>query len=303
MSNVGHKGQSVASNRAHHASKRNRFTIVFAREEDATNARSFRVAPWLLVVTGSAGALVIGIAFYLVVTLTPIATLIPLPNPALENKFGGELLSLNQRVMAMMEEMVQLRAYNVKLRTALGERLPAADSIVAAAELPNVRQQEHPEQHFGMDAGLAMPAMGYEGDHPSPVTTIDRSVAVAFPAILPAQGYITRGYGPEENHYGLDIAAKVGTLVSASADGSVIYTGWTEEDGNVLILAHGGGFVTVYKHNQSVLRAVGAQVKRGEAIATVGNTGRTSLGPHLHFEIWKDGQQVDPAHYVINLAL
>jgi murein DD-endopeptidase MepM/ murein hydrolase activator NlpD len=126
---------------------------------------------------------------------------------------------------------------------------------------------------------------------------------VVFPAILPARGYITRGFGSEANHYGLDIAAKTGSIVSAAADGTVLFAGWTPDDGYLMVLVHAGGFVTIYKHNQSLLRPANARVRRGDPIALLGDSGRTSLGPHLHFEIWKDGSPVDPSLYVMNLAI
>jgi murein DD-endopeptidase MepM/ murein hydrolase activator NlpD len=62
----------------------------------------------------------------------------------------------------------------------------------------------------------------------------------------------------------------------------------------MLIVSHGGGYLTVYKHNQSLLAGMQAVVKRGEPIAMLGTSGKTSLGPHLHFEVWKDGRPQDP---------
>lgn len=297
----------MASNKHHHVSKSNRFTLIFAREEDAATSRSFRIIPWVM---GSAivlGSLLVGAGFYALVTLTPLATYIPLPNPALENKYGQELLALNVRMLRLMEELVQLRTYNVKLRSALGEKLSPEDSAaatVAAETRPTATTPPQPpnaterraEMTMGSDAGRAT-------DHQQFVQVVDRMAAVSFPAILPAQGYVTRGYSAESGHWGLDIAAKTGTVVSAAADGAVLFSGWTEDDGNMLAIAHSGGFVTVYKHNQSLLRRAGAFVRRGEAIATLGNTGRTSLGPHLHFEVWKDGVSADPALYVLNLTM
>lgn len=296
----------MASNRTHHVTKRNRFTVIFSREEDAANARSVLLAKWQLVLVSVAAVLIVGTLFYALVTLTPIAEFIPLPNPALENKYSRELLALNRRVLGMMEELVRLRAYNVKLRNALGERLALTDSG-GVVELPTngtrrIRETAVPgasERPGGLTGA---------GSFPRAVPVVSSPVqepvgTVSFPAIVPAQGYITRGYATENNHYGLDIAGKTGSLVLAAADGTVLFAGWTPDDGNLVICAHAGGFVTSYKHNQSTLRPVGARVKRGEPIALLGNSGRTSTGPHLHFEIWKDGVPVDPTRYMINLAL
>ena len=124
---------------------------------------------------------------------------------------------------------------------------------------------------------------------------------MVFPVVLPAEGYLTRGFDPAVRHYGVDIAGNVGSPVHAAADGHVVFAGWTIEDGNEIIISHPGGFLTFYKHNQSLLAVMNASVRRGDLIALLGNTGETSAGPHVHFEIWKDGVPVDPANYVLNL--
>ena len=296
----------MAQNRTHHASKSNRFTVVFAREEDAANARSFRLARWQIALSVVCGVALIGGAFYALVTLTPLAEFVPLPNPALENKYSRELLALNRRVLTVMEELVKLRTYNVKLRNALGDQVKMTDSG-AVVELPtNIERALRKEQPVFPPVRVTVNDEGGMMPRAVPIIPVNVPVpagSVAFPAVLPSQGYVTRGFGSETNHYGLDIAGKVGSIVSAAADGTVLFSGWTPEDGSLILIAHAGGFVTVYKHNQSLLRPANARVRRGEPIALLGDSGRTSLGPHVHFEIWKDGVPVDPALYVINLAL
>jgi murein DD-endopeptidase MepM/ murein hydrolase activator NlpD len=74
----------------------------------------------------------------------------------------------------------------------------------------------------------------------------------------------------------------------------VLFAGWTYDDGNMLIIAHGGGYATVYKHLQTLLKSTLNSVKRGEPIALLGSSGRTSMGPHLHFEVWHNGVPEDP---------
>jgi murein DD-endopeptidase MepM/ murein hydrolase activator NlpD len=128
----------------------------------------------------------------------------------------------------------------------------------------------------------------------------DARITVSFPAILPTEGFITRGFEPEHNHFGLDIAGKMGNLIVAAADGNIVFSGWTYDDGYIVIVSHASGFMSFYKHNQSLLKSSGSFVRRGEPIATLGNSGTTSSGPHLHFEIWKDGVPVDPSIYLIN---
>ena len=88
------------------------------------------------------------------------------------------------------------------------------------------------------------------------------------------------------------------TPVKAVADGTVIFSEWTAATGYVIILKHDQDMISAYKHNGSLLKAQGDLVRAGEVIATVGNTGELTTGPHLHFELWKNGSPVNPLNYV-----
>ncbi len=119
-----------------------------------------------------------------------------------------------------------------------------------------------------------------------------------IPSKYPVDGYITQKMRTNklfknQNHYGIDIAVKEGEPVYASASGFVVYSGWTYDFGNYVILYHGDDYFSIYGHNKSNYMETRDFVKRGEVIATTGGTGISS-GPHLHFEIWKNGKSVDP---------
>ena len=122
-----------------------------------------------------------------------------------------------------------------------------------------------------------------------------------IPSVAPIQGYISQRMEnkfsiTDNRHGGIDIVAKQGTPIKASASGLVIFSGWTYEMGNLIIIHHGDGYFTQYGHNQQNLRFQLDMVKKGEVIGLVGNTGISS-GPHLHFEIWKDNKSINPLIY------
>lgn len=247
------------------------------------------------------------VLFVLAMIYTPLGQIVPIPNPELERKYGEQLVDLNSRMNTMMEQLIELRMYNVKLRNALGEIATATDSGVISSP----RVQEPPPQDLGRQdrpspiesGGMGYPS-GMEPTFASMVAADEGTrLSVVFPAMMPAQGYLTRGFDAEQRHFGIDIAGKTGTPVVAAADGYVVFSGWTYQDGQVLILSHSGGFLTYYKHNQSLLKSANIFVRRGEPIALLGNSGRTSSGPHLHFEVWKDGAPVDPARYLLQTTL
>jgi len=125
--------------------------------------------------------------------------------------------------------------------------------------------------------------------------------APSFPAPFPVKGTQTRGYQAENGHYGIDIAATQHEAVHAVADGAVINKTWTVSYGYVMYIQHSGGFISVYKHCNELLKDEGDIVVRGEVIGTVGNTGVLSSGPHLHFELWKNGIPLNPNLYLEKL--
>lgn len=115
----------------------------------------------------------------------------------------------------------------------------------------------------------------------------------------PVNGVISSHYQADIHHFGVDIAAASKESVLATLDGTVIYAGYDPNQGNVIQLQHKNGFVSVYKHNELLLKEPGEQVVAGEAIALVGNTGKLSTGPHLHFELWYNGKPVNPEDFIV----
>ena len=113
----------------------------------------------------------------------------------------------------------------------------------------------------------------------------------------PLKGVISQGYDPIDHPY-IDITAPQGTVVKAVLDGTVIYTGWSEDFGHTIQVQHEGDIISIYKHNEKLLKNVGDKVTAGSPIALVGGTGSLSTGEHLHFELWHKGETVDPTLYI-----
>ncbi len=114
----------------------------------------------------------------------------------------------------------------------------------------------------------------------------------------PVKGEITGTFNSENRHFAIDIAVVKNTPVKAVADGTVIFSGFTAETGYVIIIEHTQAFLSVYKHNASLFKEQGDLVKSGEVIASTGNTGELTTGPHLHFELWNDGYPVNPQDFI-----
>lgn len=113
----------------------------------------------------------------------------------------------------------------------------------------------------------------------------------------PLKGVVSQGYDAAVHPY-IDITAAKGSVVKATLDGTVIHAGWSEDSGHTIQLQHEGNIISIYKHNEKLLKKVGDKVTAGSPIALVGNTGDMTTGDHLHFELWHNGETVDPAKYI-----
>ena len=115
---------------------------------------------------------------------------------------------------------------------------------------------------------------------------------------VPLKGVITNEFNPSQNHYGVDIVSKQNEAIKCVLDGTVIFSNWTLETGYTIAVQHKQNIVSVYKHNSALLKKEGEFVKAGEPIAIIGQTGELTTGPHLHFELWSDGNPVNPKEYI-----
>jgi len=158
-----------------------------------------------------------------------------------------------------------------------------------------------PEMALSANGGEGAPEL--RGNFLRSSKNADAKVAPHWPSLLPVEGYLSREFArnpwfPFDEHTGIDIAGKQGSIVMAAGDAYVLYAGWHLELGNVVILHHGEGLFSLYGHNDRLLVREHEYVRRGTSIALLGNSGRSS-GPHLHFEIWQDGKALDPRQYVL----
>jgi murein DD-endopeptidase MepM/ murein hydrolase activator NlpD len=247
-----------------------------------------------------------------ILIFTPVAMYVPIPNPGLEERYGRQISDMQRELATLTQDFMLVKDYNQQMRKALGEGAAGDSSTTAKTPLmttvegrasydekpatttPPANARQEPQET------LDAPSMDEtEGGYDPTVVTVGETSPSSFPLLSPVVGFVSQGFDPEHNHYGIDFAGKRGTPIYAAGDGHVIFAGWTYDDGNMLIISHGGGYLTVYKHNQSLLTTPQSAVTRGQPIALLGTSGKTSLGPHLHFEVWKDGLPRDPNKFLL----
>ncbi len=114
----------------------------------------------------------------------------------------------------------------------------------------------------------------------------------------PVEGMVTQKFDEKHRHFGVDVVAKANAKVAAVLDGVVIFTGWTIKTGYVIQVQHANDLLSIYKHNSLLLKKQGDYVRAGEVLGVVGNTGEESSGPHLHFELWRAGNPLNPEDFI-----
>ncbi|GBD93053.1 murein hydrolase activator EnvC precursor [bacterium BMS3Abin05] len=225
-----------------------------------------------------------------------------------------KLLKENKRVYAISRKFADLSQFAEKLKTSLGVNNPISiDHREENTVLKNDRQylNDRPvEMSDSSSKSVWNDLSNIRGKLTFIKTrkTIFHDVFRNMPTLLPVDGFLTLDYDTynkheflnRERHIGIDIAAKVGTVVKAAGNGEIIFANWTPELGNLVILYHGNDTFSFYAHNLRILKTEGF-VTKGEPIALLGSSGLTSSGPHLHFEIWKAGVPVDPKKFILAL--
>lgn len=206
------------------------------------------------------------------------------------NYYSQQFLELNKTMTALKKAENEFkRLFSLKSKEKVLENLDTSDS--GSIDMENLKQQ----------IKSTVESIGEIKDY----LRIQRDIYVATPKGLPVDGRISSHYGQREHprsgeenfHSGIDISSSPGNPVKATADGIVSFSGWSGGSGNLVVLEHGHGFSTFYAHNRSIPVKVAKKVKRGDIIGYVGSTGN-STGPHVHYEIWKDGKPINPVNYL-----
>jgi lipoprotein NlpD len=259
--------------------RKHKFNLVVVPDGYTARVKPRTVSFRKVVLFGSAYTLLLMLLLVLIMIFSPVKYLI----------FGEEVMSnveshkavkeLNEKVDGLLKEIEALRIYNQNLQDAI----MLGDSSMI-------------RQDVG-DSGINDEGENIGGDLWKGVQLFLAEFGILQDPLYfvrPVTGYVSQKFNPSKGHFGIDYAVEEGTPVYAAANGYVVFSDYTINDGYVLILAHEGSYITIYKHCSSLLKKQRETVTQGEAIAISGNSGTMTTGPHLHFEIWKDGRAINP---------
>ena len=298
-----------------------RFFTVFIVPQDPSHIRKFRLPLNLL----KTMVIILGISFagfsFILFDYTRVKLktheLNRLRKENVEQKI--QLQALASKMIDVEFQMAKLKQFDKKLRIITNMEVPGGSNQILGIGGPSPMEEDMTELGVARD-GLVKQMHSDLDQLRAETMTQEKSFTevheylfkqtslfASTPAIWPARGWITGtfGYrispftGLRQMHEGLDIANAVGTPVFAPADGIVSKVARENGLGKTISINHGYGIVTRYGHFSDIYVHVGKRVKRGEKVAAVGNTGR-STGPHLHYEVLVNGINVSPEKYILN---
>lgn len=282
---------------------RTTYTVVLVEDAEIEAPRQHRIVPQHLLVAWG-GSLVFVVALTIcVIAFTPVRQLIPgYTSPSLQ-----EEAQLNAvRVAAMQDSLEAQRQYIEQLQQLLTGDIDGADPDIPSSAPSPTPQSYDMSPGTGSASDHRQPALPIQASSTTSSTHVrpalaeeDVLPALPMPMVAPVEsGYPTRGFDPRARHYALDIAVQEGTSVRTVGDGYVVFADWTQEGGYTVAVQHAGGYLSIYKHNKQLVKQVGDRVRAQEIIATSGDSGELTTGPHLHFEIWHHGLAQDPRSFI-----
>ncbi|MGZ0015690.1 M23 family metallopeptidase [Yeosuana sp. AK3] len=269
-----------------------KYRLVVLNEETFEERISFKLTRLNVFVLASLSTIILIGLTTILIAFTPLREYIPgysstaLKKKATELSYKTDSL---QKVIEMNER------YYASIKKVLQGDVSAADfnrdSIIEAVKLEASEVDFNPTP----EDSLLRQKVDKEDKYNLFESATSTTNFVLFP---PANGPISEPYNVKEKHYAVDIVVAKDSPIKSTADGVVIFSEWTATTGYVIIIEHSYGLISVYKHNASLTKSQGELVKAGEVIATAGNSGELSTGPHLHFELWNDGYPINPTNFI-----
>ncbi|WP_420455062.1 M23 family metallopeptidase [Rubrivirga sp.] len=284
-------------------------TVILLEPDTMSTPRQYEVRPGLALYAAVIGVVVLGALVVAAVVLTPLRGLILGPGTGelrgVAEANARRAAALEDSLALQYQQIAQLRAIITGEIDDLGDDVldPSAFALPdPGAVAPEAPSEASPAVDQGDHAQPALPlsTLGPAGDAERDVRAAQAYLdGLRVPALPPVDGVVSRGFDAGRGHFALDLAATEGSPVRALADGHVVFADWTHAGGHTIAVQHPGGYLSIYKHNSRLLKRVGERVRVREAVALSGNTGEITSGPHLHFEVWRDGLAQDPAALLV----
>lgn len=282
---------------------RDLYRLVILKEDTLEEVNSYKLTLLNIYIAVSSLIFLVTAVVILVIFFTPAKKMVPgYGDPAEDPAY----MELYRKVQDMEKQLVAYEIYTSNFQ----KMIMGYDSSSAHTSGPAVQPTQTENNHRSeISAGLSQNIDNQAHKNTDSATAAPGELVMISQAkrinslanlylVSPVFGTVSGEFDPAIDHFGVDILAPKDTPVKSILDGYVITSDWTLETGNTIGVQHADNLVSFYKHNAVLLKKVGEYVPAGEAIALVGNTGKFSTGPHLHFELWQNGLPIDPLDYI-----
>lgn len=267
---------------------KNKYRLVILNDSSFEEKFSFKLSPLNVFLLVFFAILFLVLSVTSIIVYTPLRESIP---GYTDVSIRQDLTKMVLRSDSLEKELSQNKQYLDNISAILRGEAPAEvsnDTIIKTSHSEEDAIAKSPEDSLLRDYVEREESFSLNDDN----TPSNSQSQVLF--FAPLVGSVTNLFNPSEEHFGVDIVAPKNEAIKATLDGTVIFAEWTVETGYVIQLQHQNNLTSIYKHNSVLLKKTGDIVKAGEAIAIVGNSGKLTTGPHLHFELWRDGVAIDP---------
>ncbi len=271
---------------------RDRYRLTILNETTFEEKYSTMLSPMFVIATLIIGFLLSSLLIYLLVAFTPIKGYL-IPNYDVFSKYENDATYSRLMVDSLLRESQLKDQYIVgvqkMLRGEITEYKMEHDSDIIAKGLG--------EFEITPEDSILRKKLAEENKYALKDENNEKSDLNNIYLFKPLSGTISSDFDPSIGHFGIDIIAPKNEVVKSVLDGTVVYSTYTPEDGNVVQIQHDHNLISVYKHNSKVFKKIGDAVKAGESIAIIGNSGSLTDGPHLHFELWLRGIPTNPNQF------
>lgn len=275
------------------------FRVVVIDPETLKEQNSFETNRLTIAGLLGAGAILAILIFAFILIVTPLKTFIP---GYADFRQHPELFRLNQELQFLEDELGRQKLVNESF-----QRMFVGDDSVRVEESADV-QEEFPDSMLYVKRSKEDEILRKEIEFDQKVkqnALLTSSSAGSGKSLdqmyllPPISGVLSSGFDASKKHFGTDLTAPKNTPIHSVLDGVVFMADWTLDTGFTMGIRHDNDVLSFYKHNNALLKKAGDTVKAGEAIAIIGNTGSSSSGPHLHFELWYKGIPVNPERFIL----
>ena len=272
---------------------RKKYRLVILNDTTFAEKFSLKLSPWGIIIGFAATTIVMTTLVISFIAFTPLREYIPGYGSVYERK---QILSLNIMADSLEKTLASRDLYLTSILNVMheqvetGSRKPKKDTTGKYKEV-NTKPS-------GKDVEFRKDYEKNKGNTVANVAKLKYSGISELVFFTPVKGLIVTSFDFTDGHFGIDIVTKQDETIKTTLDGTIIFSGFSAEDGNIIHVQHTNNLISIYKHCSALLKQTGDRVKSGEAIAVVGNTGEKSHGPHLHFELWFNGTPINPQEFV-----